>query len=109
MKWVRVVAWVGVLAACLGPAGEKARRAEAAVLLQYGTNVAKVSAVELNYSPDQPLLQVAVTTDGHFVKRAEYRRDAAIQAIVELLRYKQRGRLFIVYDENKILSFFVQE
>ncbi len=109
MRSARATALFIVLAACLMLNGEQTRRAEAAVLLPYGTNVGKVVEVEVNYFPEQPLLQVAVTTDARFVKRGEYRRDSAIQAVVELLRYKQRGRLFIVYDENKILSFFVHE
>src|SRR5512144_2048429 len=51
MRWTRVAGWAIVLVACVMPAAEKTHRAEAAVLLQYGTNVAKVAAVELNYSP----------------------------------------------------------
>lgn len=102
-------AWLTVCAACVLVGGEEVRQVDAAVLLPYGTNVARVAEVELNYFPDQPLLQVAVTTDSRFVKRAEYRRDPAIQAIVDLLRFKQRGRLFVVFEDNKIVSFFVQD
>ena len=78
-------------------------------LLPYGTNVARVVQMELNYLPDKPQLQVAVTTDTRFVKRAEYRNDAAIQNVLQLIRFKERGKLFVVYEENRILSFFVQE
>ncbi len=96
-------------AGCLlnGEAGRQ--RAEAAVLLPYGTNVGRVVAVEVNYMPERPLLQVAVTTDGSYVKRGEYSRDPAIQAVLDLLRFKERGRLYVVYDENRIVSFFVQQ
>jgi hypothetical protein len=52
---------------------------------------------------------VAVTTDSRFVKRAEYRSDAAIQNVLQLVHFKERGKLFVVYEDNRILSFFVQE
>jgi hypothetical protein len=98
--------WLLLLGSLLG--GAESRRAEAAVLLPYGTNVARVAEVEVNYFPDRPLLQVAVTIDGRYVKRAEYRRDAAIQTVVDLLRFKERGRLYVVFEDNAIVSFFVQ-
>lgn len=94
---------------CVLLGGPEARPLEAAVLLQYGTNVARVVAIELNYAPEVPLLQVAATVDGRYVKRAEYRRDAAIQAVLDVMRFKDRGRLSVVYEDNRILSFFVSE
>jgi len=94
---------------CVLVGGEPVHPAGAQILLPYATNVARVTQLELNYLPDQPQLQVAVTTDTRFVKRAEYRNDAAIQNVLQLVRFKERGKLFVVYEENRILSFFVQE
>jgi hypothetical protein len=103
----RLPCWL-LLLSSLFVAGEEMQRAEAAVLLPYGTNVARVAEVEVNYFPDRPLLQVAITTDARYVKRAEYRRDSAIQTVVDLLRFKERGRLYVVFEDNAIISFFVQ-
>ncbi|HSB71132.1 MAG TPA: hypothetical protein VLH58_06935 [Candidatus Methylomirabilis sp.] len=100
---------LGTLGVCLLLGGEHIRPAGAAVLLQYGTNLARVIELEINYLPDRPLLQVAATTDARFVKRAEYQSEAAIQNVLQLARFKQRGKLFITYDDNRILSFFVRE
>src|SRR5574341_634753 len=95
---------------CLLFGGEQVRPAGAAgsVLLPYGTNLVRVIELEINYFPDRSLLQVAATTDTRFVKRADYRSDAAIQNILQLLRFKDRSKLFVVYEENRIISFFVQ-
>lgn len=100
---------LGALGVCLLLGGERIPPAGAAVLLQYGTNVARVIELEMNYIPDRPLLQVAATTDARFVKRAEYQSDAAIQNVLQLARFKQRGKLSVVYEENRILSFFVRD
>ncbi len=108
MTRLRGLPWRLLLLGSLFLAGEEMQRAEAAVLLPYGTNVARVAGVEVNYFPDRPLLQVAITTDARFVKRAEYRRDAAIQTVLDLLRFKERGRLYVVFEDNAIVSFFVQ-
>jgi uncharacterized protein YggE len=106
MKRLLLLAAIGL---CVLVGGEQAQPARAQVLLPYGTNVARVVQLELNYVPDQSQLQVAVTTDARFVKRAEYRNDAAIQNVLQVVRFKERGKLFIVYEENRILGFFVQE
>lgn len=97
------------IGSCVLVGGEGLRSAGAQVLLPYGTNVARVVALELNYFPDRPQLQVAVTTDSRFVKRAEYRSDAGIQNVLQLMHWKERGKLFVVYEDNRILSFFVRE
>jgi hypothetical protein len=106
MKRLLLLAAIGFLVLA---GGEQIQPAEAQILLPYGTNVARVTGLELNYSPDRSQLQVAVTTDARFVKRAEYRNDAAIQNVLQLVRFKERGKLFVVYEDNRILSFFVQE
>ena len=100
---------LGALGVCLLLDGERVRPASAAVLLPYGTNLARVIELEINYLPDRPLLQVAATTESRFVKRAEYQSEAAIQNVLQLTRFKARGKLFITYDDNRILSFFVRE
>lgn len=98
-----------VIGFCVLVGGEGIQPVGAQVLLPYGTNVARVAGLELNYFPDRSQLQVAATTDTRFVKRAEYRNDAAIQNVLQLIHFKERGRLFVVYEDNRILSFFVQE
>jgi len=100
--------WLLVIGLCL-LVGGKTHPVGGQILLPYGTNVGKVVQMELNYLPDKPQLQVAVTTNTRFVKRAEYRNDAAIQNVLQLFRFKERGKLFVVYEENQILSFFVQD
>ena len=101
--------FLAAIAFCALVGGEQIQPAAAQVLLPYGTNVARVIELELNYLPDRPQLQVAVTTDSRFVKRAEYRSDTAIQNVLQLVHFKERGKLFVVYEDNRILSFFVQE
>ncbi len=105
----RLLFLVATVGLCGLVGGQQVQRAGAATLLPYGTNVARVIELELNYFPERPLLQVAATTDTRFVKRAEYRADGTIQNILQLARFKERGKLFIVYEDNRITSFFVQE
>ncbi len=105
----RLVFLVGIVGLCGLVGGQQVQRVGAATLLPYGTNVARVVELELNYFPDRPLLQVAATTDTRFVKKAEYRTDGSIQNVLQLARFKERGKLFVVYEDNRITSFFIQE
>ncbi|MFI5339946.1 MAG: hypothetical protein ACHQ7N_08925 [Candidatus Methylomirabilales bacterium] len=73
---------LAAIAFCVWVGGEQVQPVGAQALLPYGTNVARVVGLELNYFPDRPQLQVAVTTDTRFVKRAEFRTDAAIQNVI---------------------------
>jgi hypothetical protein len=98
-----------VLGLCVFFGGEQIRLADAATLLPYGTNLGRVVDLEINYFPDRTQLQVAATTDTRFVKRGEYRNDTAIQNVLQLVRFKERGKLFVVYEDNRIISFFVQD
>jgi hypothetical protein len=100
---------LGVFGFCVLFGGEHVRLAGAAVLLPYGTNLGRVVDLEINYFPDRSQLQIAATTDNRFVKRGEYRSDAAIQNVLQLMHFKERGKLFVVYDDNRIISFFVQD
>ncbi len=100
---------LGVLGFCGLFGGEQLRPASAAVLLPYGTNVGRVVGLEINYFPGRPQVQIAATTDTRFVKRAEYRTDGTIQSVLQLMRFKERGKLFVVYEDNRIISFFVQD
>lgn len=104
MRRLGLVAW---LALCLAAAADHGRSLPAAVLLEYGTNRGRVIEMELNYVPDGSQLAVAVTLAGGAVKRAEYRGDATIQNVLLLLRLKERGRLFVTYELNRVLSFYV--
>jgi hypothetical protein len=104
---MRRFGFVASLALCLVVAADHGRSVPAAVLLEYGTNRGRVIQVELNYLPDRSQLAVAVTLEGGAVKRAEYRGDAAIQNILLLLRLKERGRLFVTYELNQVLSFYI--
>lgn len=93
---------LGLLAAVAG--GE---RAAAQSLLEYGTNRGKVVEVELNYMPDRAYLAIAVTLDNRFVKKAQYTGDAPVRNVLELLKFKDKGKLRVVYEGNTILSFYV--
>jgi hypothetical protein len=99
----------GALSFCALFGGEQVRQADAATLLPYGTNLGRVVDLEINYFPDRTQLQIAATTDTRFVKRGEYRSDTAIQNVLQLVRFKERGKLFVVYEDNRIISFFVQD
>jgi hypothetical protein len=99
--------FVASLALCLVVAADHGRSVPAAVLLEYGTNRGRVIRVEMNYLPDRSQLAIAVTIESGAVKRAEYRGDATIQNILLLQRLKERGRLFVTYELNQVLSFYV--
>lgn len=93
---------LGLLA--VAAAGE---RAAGQSLLEYGTNRGKVVEVELNYMPDRAHLAIAVTLDNRFVKKAQYTGDGPIRNVLELVKFKDRGKLRVVYEGNTILSFHV--
>jgi hypothetical protein len=104
---MRKVGFGALLALCLVVAADHGRSVPAAVLLEYGTNRGRVMEMEMNYVPDGSQLAIAVTLAGGAVKRAEYRGDGTIQNILLLLRHKERGRLFVTYELNRVLSFYV--
>lgn len=106
MKKLTLAALAGL---CLGLRAASLAPATAAVLLPFGTNRGRVIELEMNYVPEKPQLVVAATLDNRFVKTAEYRNDAAIQNVLQFARFKDRGKLFVVYEENRIISFHVVE
>jgi len=95
-----------VLAALLAAGG--AARTGATVLLSTDTNRAAVRALELDYDPAAPRLRVAVTVSGGFVKRAEYRDREAIRTVLEILRFHRSKELSVTFEENRLLTFFVE-
>lgn len=98
---------VAVVVAALLTAGGAARP-EATVLLPADTNRAAVRAFELDYDPAAPRLRVAVTVSGGFIKRGEVTDRGAIQSVLEVLRFQKSRELFITFEENRLLTFFVQ-
>lgn len=98
---------VAVAVAALLTAGGAARP-EATVLLPADTNRAAVRTFELDYDPAAPRLRVAVTVSGGFVKRADYTEREAIRTVLEVLRFQQSRQLFVTFEDNRLLTFFVE-
>lgn len=111
-QWTRGEGWrwpVGVtagIAALLVSGG--AARTDATVLLRADTNRAAVRTFELDYDPAAPRLRVAVTVSGGFVKRADYTDREAIRTVLEVLRFQRSRELFVTFEENRLLTFFVE-
>lgn len=98
---------VAVAVAALLTAGGAARP-EATVLLPADTNRAVVRALEVDYDPAAPRLRVAATVSGGFIKRGEYTDREAIRTVLEVLRFQKSRELFVTFEENRLLTFFVQ-
>lgn len=95
-----------VVAALLVAGG--AGRLEATILLRADTNRAAVRAFELDYDPAAPRLRIAVAVSGGFVKRADYTDREAIRTVLEVLRFQQSRQLFVTFENNRLLTFFVE-
>jgi len=98
---------VAVAVAALLTAGG-AGRIEGTILLRADTNRAAVRTFELDYDPAAPRLRVAVTVSGGFVKRADYTEREAIRTVLEVLRFQQSRQLFVTFEDNRLLTFFVE-